>query len=248
MSENGIFNEDMYGSRAKIGLVYIASSWVMEPEFYEMSPNGVITCTSRVALPDDVSADSVAEVGRRAVDAAAVLAEAPLDVITLGCTSGSFIKGAGYDRQLIEDMKKASGGVPCSTTSSAFIRALEAIGAKKIAVLTPYVDEVNDKAKSFLNDMGYEVTNFIGMGLIKDHDIDNVPLEKVYELAKKADTHDADALFIACTGLKTIPIIEALEKELKKPVITAIQATFWDCLRIAEVNDNIKGYGVLFEY
>lgn len=247
MKETMTIRENIYGRRAKIGLIYIASSWVMEPEFYEMSPEGVITCTTRVALPGDVSVESEAEIGNRAIDAAKVLAELPLDVITFGCTSGSFINGAGYDKEIIERLEKASGGIPCSTTSSAFVKALRGLGAKKLAVVTPYIDEVNDRAKLFLDELNFEVTNFSGMGLIKDHDINNVSLDELYKVAKATDTKDADALFIACTGLGTIPIIQSLEADLKKPVITAIQATFWDCLRMAGINDKIEGYGQLFQ-
>jgi maleate isomerase len=246
--DNSIFNEEMYGSRAKIGLIYIASSWVMEPEFYAMSPDGVITCTTRVALPGDVSVDSEEQVGERAIVAAGILGEAPLDVITLGCTSASFVKGEAYEKELVRKMQEASGGIPCTTTTSAVMKGLEAFGAKKIAVMTPYVDELNDKAKEFLTGKGYTVTNFTGMGLIKDHDIDNVTLETIYDAAKAVDTPDAAAIFIACTAFKSIPIIEALEKELKKPVISSIQATFWEAMRMSGVEDKIEGYGSLFKY
>lgn len=235
-----------YGARAKIGLIYPAPGWVMEPEFYKMSPEGVITCTTRISL-HETNTEQLSKIGSQSIEAAKLLSQAPVDVIALGCTSGSFIGGSKYDEELIRDMEIASNGIPCTTTSRAVVNALNTLKAKKIAVATPYIEEVNERGKKFLEENGFEVVNIVGLDLLYDSEIDSQSLETVYRLAKEVDTEDADAIAILCTGIRSIGIIDHLEKDLGKPVISAIQATFWHSLRLSGVQEKIKGYGSLLE-
>lgn len=239
-------NDYMYGGRAKIGLVYPATGWVMEPEFYAMSPMGVSTYTTRVTLKE-TSAGELSKIGDRAVEAAKLLAEAPIDVIALGCTSGSFVNGYDYDQKLIKRMTEVTGGIPSTTTSTSVVAAFKTLGVKKIAIATPYIDEVNVKAKEYFEACGFEIVKLKGLQLLYDTEIDSVDLEHVFKMAKEVDTEDADAVAILCTGIRSIPILNALETDLGKPVISAIQATFWNCLRIAGVKEKITCFGSLLE-
>jgi len=236
----------IYGSRAKIGLIYPGPGWIMEPEFYLMAPKGVATYTTRLHL-HDVDVEGMTKFGEGILKATKLLAEAPLDVITLGCTSGSFVNGAEYDKKVISNMEQVSGGIPCTTTSSSVIVALNALKMKKVAIATPYIDEVNQRAKRFLEEYGIEVVNLKGLGLLYDYQIDRQDLETVYRLTKDVDINDADGIAILCTGIRSVPIIETLEIDLGKPVISAVQATFWKCLRLAGVKEKIAGYGRLLQ-
>ena len=200
-----------YGARAKIGLIYPAPGWVMEPEFYKMSPEGVITCTTRISLLE-TNTEQLSKIGEQAIEAAKLLSQAPVDVIALGCTSGSFIGGSEYDQELVQKMEQVSGGIPSVTTSGSVIAALKALNVKKIAVATPYIEEVNIKGKLFLEENGIQVVNITGLGLLYDLEIDSQSLETVYKLAKEVDTKDAEAVVILCTGIRSIPIIEHLER------------------------------------
>lgn len=179
-------------------------------------------------------------------EAAELLSDIPVDVILLGCTSASFINGLVYERNMIADMVKRTG-IPFTTTSTSVIRALNAMGVKKVAVATPYIDEVTQLALAYLKENGIEVCNSRGMGLLLDRDIDAVKLDDVYEFAKNTDCEEAEALVVLCTGLRTIPTIERLERRLQKPVITAIQASMWNALRMVGIDDKVEGYGSLFE-
>ena len=123
----------------------------------------------------------------------------------------------------------------------------ECDGVKKVAVATPYIDEVTQLALAYLKENGIEVCNSRGMGLLLDRDIDAVKLDDVYEFAKNTDCEEAEALVVLCTGLRTIPTIERLERRLQKPVITAIQASMWNALRMVGIDDKVEGYGSLFE-
>lgn len=235
-----------YGQRAKIGLAYPSTGFVMEPEFYEMAPEGVITCTTRM-LAEDVSAENVAKFQDLTLDAVKILASAKVDLIVLGCTSGSFIQGTGFDKKIIEKMEAASGGIPCTTTSTAVIDALKKLNVKKIGVATPYVEEINVMAKEFLKDHGFETVNFKGQNMLDDYEINSQSLDEIEKLIRDVNTKDAEAIAVLCTSMKGISILSRLEKELGKPIITAIQATFWHCLRKLDIDDKIEGYGSLLE-
>lgn len=241
--------KDYYGWRARIGLIYMASSTVMEPEFHAMAPEGVSIHTDRIVLPaPTISGLEQMMEGPEVERCAALLAEAPLHVIIFGGTSATFLNGIGWDRKIIERMAAVTHGIPTSTTSTAVLNALRALGAKRISVATPYLDGVTQRAQRFLEQNGFAVLASKGLNLDRDHDIGAVPLEQVYAFAKHNCHPDSDALFLSCTNWRTIGAIEALEQDLGIPVVSAIQASFWECLRLAKVTEGGAGFGRLFRY
>jgi len=238
--------QDLYGWRARIGLIYMASSINMEPEFYMMAPKGISIHTTRIILPK-VTVKGLTEMAEspEVQRCTELLGTAPLNVIIFGGTSASFIKGYGWDLQIINRMQKISKGIPVTTTSTEVIKALKALNLTKIAFATPYTSEVNEQGRNFLESNGFKVVSEKGLGLEEDHDIGYVGLEAVYDLVKAVDTPEAEGVFISCTNLRTIDTIDTLEKDLKKPVVSAIQASFWGCLRISRVFESIEGFGRL---
>src|SRR5579872_5748902 len=125
---------EIYGWRAKIGLIYMASSTVMEPEFYAMAPDGVSIHTDRIVLPSaTVEGLETMMSGDKVLECTSLLASAPLDVIVFGGTSATFLRGRGWDDVVMDRMRGVSGGIPVTTTSTASVRALKALSAKKIS-------------------------------------------------------------------------------------------------------------------
>lgn len=238
-------NDMDYGERKKIGLIYPSAGWVMEQEMNEMTPDGVSIHTTRVPL-GNTDVEGLNRLLLKTQEAAQLLSDIPVDVILLGCTSASFINGLAYEKNMTKEMEKLTG-IPFTTTSTSVINAINAMGVKKVAVATPYIDEVTQLALSYLKENGIEVCNARGMGLLLDRDIDAVKLDDVYEFAKNTDCEEAEALVVLCTGPRTIPTIERLERNLQKPVITAIQASMWNALRMVGIDDKVEGYGSLFE-
>jgi maleate isomerase len=235
-----------YGYRARIGLIYMHSSIVMEPEFYSMAPDGVTIHTTRIILPRATVEGVLSMAESREVEAATrLLAAAPVHVILFGGTSASFIKGLGWDQQIITRMAAVSGGTPATTTSTASVNALRALNIETLAIATPYIDEVNEFCRGFFTENGFNVANIRGLGLERDHDIGNTSDETVYRLVKEVDCPQADAIFISCTNLRTIGVIRALEQDLRKPVVSAIQASFWECARLAGVTLQDDAFGTL---
>ena len=239
-----MFDDRDYGSRANLGIINPARSYLVEPEFNELAPRGVSILTSRVAL-EGVTPDALDALQKNVSDAGELLAGVPVDIMTLACTSGSFVNGLEAEQKMIADME-AKFSIPFSTTASSVIAATKAFGIKKVAVATPYTDEVNGLAVKYLNDSGLEVTNIKGLGLVTDQEISGVKLADVYQHALNTCTEDAEMLLILCTGFRTIPIIEKLEATLKIPVVSALQATFWNAMRKLGLDDVSPGYGSLF--
>lgn len=234
----------MYGWRGRIGLMLPTGNSVNEPEFAKMAPDGVSVHANRIALKD-VTPASLAHMEDDVARSASGLASIRLGVIAFGCTSGSFVGGKGHDERLIRLIEETTG-VAATTTSTAVVRALRLFGVERIAMATPYVDEVNALEVAYMRAHGFDVVRHAGGGITETADIQECEPSVAYRRAREVDDDRAQALFISCTGFRTIEIIEMLEADLGKPVITANQATFADALRILGVRDVRPGYGSLF--
>ncbi len=171
-----------------------------------------------------------------------------IDVIIFGGTSASFIKGLDSDGALIKRMQKFSNGVPVTTTSTSSVNALRQQNIKCVAIVTPYIDEVNGRAHVSSTASGFEVIDLKGLGIDDDHRIGYTSLETVYKLVKQLDLKSADGVFISCTNLQTIGILDPLETNIGKPVVSAIQTSFWECLRLAGLGSvRVRGFGTVLE-
>jgi len=196
-------------------------------------------------FPGAVNADACSQLALEAESAAELLAPAYVGTIAFCCTSGSFIRGAGWDREIIERIENRFPDINVTTTSSAVLAAFQGLRVEKIAVATPYIGEVNRALKKFFEGMGVSVLNIEGLEMESDQDVNNLSPETAYRLARKVNIPEADAVFISCTSVRTIEILAPLESDLGKPVISSNQATIWHALRKAGIHDSIEGYGRL---
>jgi len=235
----------MYGWRARLGIIIPSVNTVMEPEFNKMAPEGVSVHAARMMALGKFEPKSLVEMAEETENAAKRLKQIA-DVIGWGCTSGSFVKGKGYDLEIIDRIKKVTG-LPATTTSTAVIHALKTLKVKKIAVATPYTEEVNDLLKKFLEDNGFIVTNIKGLGVEVRGGQGVYHPSTTYRLSREVDSDEAECIFISCTNFRSIEIIDQLEKDCQKPVISSNTATMWHMLKLAGINENIKGFGTLLE-
>lgn len=234
-----------YGWRGKIGLITPSSNNVNEPEWYRLAPPGVTIHTARVLLTGEMDEASfhrmAAELGRAAKE----LATAEVDVVAFGCTAGSVI----VPMEELTGAMAAQTGTPAIVTAGAVVEALHALGIRRVAMGTPYVDAVNLREVAFLEAHGFEVTRTIGLGLGHDQQarrcIGHVPAQAVYRMAMELDSPEAQAIFISCANLATLDVVEEIEAALGKPVVTSNGACFWACLRAAGIRARIDGYGAL---
>ncbi len=232
--------------RARIGVIYPADG-LLDDELWALVPEGVAPYITREEVPpEDVNLDVVIRVAesRGIEDAARCLTAVKPHVLAYFCTSATFARGVGGDMEIIQRIREA-GNAPATTTSTAMIRALQVLEAKAVAVATPYIDEINERLAAFLEGHGFMVVNIEGMQL--GSGIGEVPLGQLYRFARRADRGGADVLFIACTNFRTVGILEELEEDLGKPVLSANQVTMWDALRIAGVKGWVPGAGSLYD-
>jgi len=230
--------------RAKIGIVYPADG-ALDDEYWKFVPEGVTVHITRFEARDEQTIE-VFEEQAKSPDievAASHLRVISPKSIGYACTSGSFIYGAGRDQDIIQRMESASG-VPCTTTSTAIVQALTALGVRNLAVATPYPDDVTQRLRVFLEGNGFKVIAIKGIGL--HHGISAQPFGVSYRFAREVDVPGAEAVVISCTNFRTVDTLELLEQDLGKPVVSANQATIWELLRLAGVNPRQGGLGTLF--
>lgn len=234
----------MHWFRGRIGLIIPSSNTTMEPEFWLLfSSNGVSIHSARLHL-ENVDAASLRRMARRAAEAAELLATADVDVIVYGCTTGSLVGGIGFDEKITETVRKASGR-PAIATATAVINALKQLKAYRVAIATPYIDELNRLEKEFLEGHGFEVVDVKGLGILDNREIGRLPAWRVYRLARSVNTSRADALFLSCTNMPTLSIIDALERDLGIPVISSNTASAWAAARLMGIKPSFTTGGML---
>ena len=233
----------MYGWRAKIGLITPMSENA-EHAFHLYAPEGVSFASMKINFPGPTP-EGLTILTDQLEETAAKYKGMPYQLVVFGCTSGSCIKGYGFDKECIERIERASG-CPGLTTSTAVLEAFEALGLKKTVVMTPYPEDTNQAEKKFLEDNGIEVTSITGIGFNKVGEFGHASKRHLYRNAMKLDTTSAEVFFLSCMGLGTMELIPALEDDLGMPVITSHQASLWACLRHSGVNDKLPNLGKLF--
>jgi len=230
-------------SSYRIGLLVPSSNTTVEPEFYRALPPNVTLHTARLFLTR-ITPEAILGLVEELEAQSRLLASADVDVIILGATAPSFLKGAGYDREVVARIEKAAGK-PATTTSTALLRALRFLDAKRIVLGSAYDDKVNAIAQGFLEANGFKVVAARGLGMVDNLAVGRLGPESAYELARGADRADADAMVLACTNWRTMDTIEQLERELGKPVVSTTQASVWDALRMVGYRREVPGYGQL---
>ncbi|WP_255171150.1 maleate cis-trans isomerase family protein [Natrononativus amylolyticus] len=235
----------MYGWRARFGLLVPSSNTTNEPEFRETLPKGVELYTARLPL-DRVGAEELSKMSETASREAEKLSHANVDVLAYGCTTGSLVNGRGYALELEKTLSK-SADAPAVVTALSVERALAALGANRISVVTPYIQELNELEREFLEAGSVEVENIDGRGLDQNLEIGALSQNEAYLHAAEAAEWDVDAVFISCTNYRTFSVIDQLEEDFGTPVVTSNQATLWDALRQMRIDSRGIGPGKLFE-
>jgi maleate cis-trans isomerase len=227
----------------RIGLLVPSSNTTVEPEFYRALPADVSLHVGRLPI-EHVTPDSVAEMVGPLETEAKKLAAANVDVIVLGAAAPSFLKGRGYDREVAARIEQATGK-PATTASTALLASLEALGTRRIALGTAYSTKVNDIAIAFLAANGIEVVRTECLGLVDNLEIGRLDVETAYEVGRKVNCPEAQAVTFLCTNWQSMAIIDRLEREIGKPVLSSTQFSVWAALKKVGYAKGITGYGRL---
>ena len=233
------------GTRKRVGLILPSTNTVLEPDFYLLAPQGVTIHTSRMWLTE-VTLEGLHRMNAEVEACARYLTTAGVDIIVYGCTSGSFYGGLAHDRKVLDEIARATG-LPAVATTTAAVEAMRLLGMRRLSVASPYLDEVNQRLKAFLEESGFEVLNVAGQQLRGAHDIGEQLPETVLEFSRKACLPEAEGVFLSCTDWRALEVVGKLERELGRPVVTANQATIWAALRALGALTPMMGYGRLLE-
>lgn len=225
----------------QLGLIVPSWNTVMEYESWRLAPEGVSIHVSRIAHTDDTD-EAFLHMVETAPEAAQLLAHAKVQAICFGCTGASFIR-TGIDEEVIKNIEAATK-TPATTTSTAIKEALIHLGVKSVAIASPYPETLNELLAKFLRHYGFTVVSQRGLGVECPAFLSP---ESAYQVAREADRKEAEGVVISCTNFRSMEVIERLEKELGKPVISSNTASMWKLLRLAGIQKRSKGGGRLLE-
>lgn len=233
----------------RLGLLVPSADVVVESDFHRFLPPGLGFHTSRMfqGTGSRVGEDTLHRILDSALVAAESLAHAAPELILFCCTAASFLKGYGADRELAGRITAATG-IPATTTSTAVVEALAALGARRVLMLTPYPDELNLREVGFLGDHGIRVVDYRTFDCRLSTDIPAVQLDEIRGrvLDSRPAISGCDAVFVSCTNLRAMELVETLEAELDRPVVTSNAATMWAGLRHLAVSGTAVPGGRLF--
>jgi maleate isomerase len=225
----------------QLGLIVPSWNTTMEYECCRMAPAGVSIHSSRIPHTDD-SEKSNLHTAEVAPAAAELLAHAKVNAICFGCTGASFVK-TGIDQKIIQEIEAVTK-TPTTTSSTAITEALNYLEIKSVAIASPYPEKANDLLAKFLVRSGFKVVSQRGLNVECPAFL---PPENAYKVAVDANSEKADGILISCTNFRSLEVIEQLERDLGKPVISSNTASMWKILQLAGVKDKVSGAGNLFQ-
>ena len=238
----------MIGWRARLGFLLPPGNPTVEVEMMALAPAGVSLHFHRMAVGGGVpgALDNQDARTRTMVDhlddSVALLAMVQPDIIVVAHTATSYYLGREREADLLARLSEASG-VRVVTAFAAVVAALERLGVRRVALGAPYSAETTAQGRAHLETHGFVVArsdNLKGVTNIYDE-----TAERAYRLARSVDVPEAEAVFLSGTGMPTLPVIEMLEQDLRKPVISSASAMMWHALRSCGVGQPIPGYGRL---
>ena len=237
---------DEIGYRCRIALIVLGSDRTIEHEFRKiLDIPGVAFYESRIQNDAEISPKSLAAMeGRIAECTRVILPEDPMDVVAYGCTSGAMVIGPENVHARIHE---ARPGVACTTPMEAAAAAFRALDARRICLIAPYVDEINRSMRDYIIGLGFQVPIMGSWNISDDAKVARITSETTCKAAKElASGDEVDAVFVSCTSMRLAESVEALERDIGKPVLSSNIATAWHCLRLAGYEDEVPGFGELF--
>jgi maleate isomerase len=231
------------GVRHRIGLIELATGETAERDFHAMLPEKAMFHTARVMNENPVTIENLrGHLAGLALATEQLLPGVALDVICYDCTSGTVANG--YEA-IAAEIHRARPGVPVVTPITAALAAFESLGAERISVLTPYEVDVSSAMAEYLQAQGVTVLNLASFLIDSDIDMARLTPASIRRAAIDVCAPEADALFISCTALRAVEVLDEIEAVLEKPVISSIQAEFWQSIRLAGYEEPIDGFGSL---
>ena len=228
----------------RIGLVALSTDFSIERDFNSIFLNLPIDLfVNRLPFYNPLTDKNLIKMTEKLTEVTEnILPNQTLDAVAYGCTSGTI--AAGIDK-IINKIQLAKPNCKVTTPITSAVNALKHLSLKKISIFTPYPQPINEKVINYFKNEGFDVQSFASFNLESDLDIGKIDPNYLLEVLTKMDTVNAEALFISCTALPALEIIQKLENKIKKIVLSSNQTLIWDSIRSVGYNSSIEGYGKL---
>lgn len=213
----------------RFGLIALATDMTIEGDGARLMPRGTRLHVTRIAFDNPTTGENLRKTGPRLAAAADLLVPGiDLRGIGFGCTSASAVLGDRMDDLI-------GHRAPLSTPTSAALRGFRALEVTRITLMTPYLAETTDLVGDWFHNQGLTVLARHSMGHADDRDMARLPARDIIDMALASDHPGAQALFLSCTALPALDLIDDIERRLDKPVVSANQALFWSLLDRARI-------------
>lgn len=229
----------------RAGLIIPSSNRMVEMEMVRQYPTPVTPHLTRLRMTggNRMGLDALLP---KVTDAAAALNDAKCDVITFHCTANAMENGPEGEARILDALRAATSA-QVSSTASAIRRAFEALGAKRIVVITPYGDEHTEAERAFLEAIGLTVLKAVGFKLAGSDAYCSTPPSFWWEKTLSLADPSADAYLVSCANISVFSVIRELESDLSRPIVTSNQAVIWDALSRTKCHDRHGCPGRLFD-
>ena len=228
----------------RIGLVALSTDFTIEQDYRRICHNIPIDIfVNRIPFENPLTHENYLKMADHLPTIAEnILPGQNLDTVAYGCTSGTVAIG---EEKITSQIHKSKPGVYVTTPITAAMRAFKKLKIHKVAILTPYPKLVNQTVYEYLKDKQIEIDTFSGFNLEYDSDIAKVDPQHLIKIIKDINYLDVDAVFVSCTALRIVEVLQEVEDLIKKPVISSNQAIIWDSIRSVEIKSSIEGFGKL---
>ena len=235
----------MYGWRATLGFIVPSSCLVFEQEFARLTRtlDGVIGVPARLLITA-CDAEGLRAMNEQIDLAAAQLATCDPDLVAYMCTSGSFMEGDAGDEAIRRRLHERTGK-PAISTSQAVVAACRELGLRRVAMLTPYDEDLTRREVAWLGRNDIEVVDFAFRDIPDNLDRGAQTPEESFRHARRLRWREADGVFLSCGNVRYLEIVDLLERHTGKPVVTSVAAMSWLALRSAGIADRLQGFGRL---
>ena len=227
-----------------LGLIFPPLNYPIPPDARRLYPKGVEFLSGGVGLPGGMTLAGYDEAIPRVLPAAQALAKQGAKVISVFGSSLTFYKGAKFNEELVQKVTKATG-CPATTQSNGLVDGLKVVNAKRVALATAYTDTVTERLKAFLEEYGFEVTAFRGLGY--ERLPESVPQDVLIKLGADAyaGSNRVDAVVMSCGGLHTLDLIVPLEGKIKVPVVSSTPHGLMNGVRLLGLSPRAQGFGMV---
>ena len=229
----------------RIGLITLASDFRIEKDFNNIIYGRDIDLYSnRIKSYNPLTNETLKKMADDIIDVTReILPEQKLDCVAYGCTSGTI--AAGY-KCIYEKVNLAKPNTKVTTPITSTINALKNLKINKLSIFTPYTDEINQSVIKYFKEENIEISELSYFDIASDLDIGKVDPQHLFDVLVKQDLSNSDALFVSCTALPVLSIINDIEKKLGKVILSSNQTLIWDTLKQIDNQNKVDGYGVLF--